>query len=130
MNTLRLLTGALVFKLYLVPIVIFGGAIPWGEPLSKSIPITLGGLIFFSSGYILIAAYGDRVIQSIKLRIATAILLIFPISFTGEPLMLLNHLETWSFMLPLNLFSWMLFSAFVWPAWLRRHVVSANGNPS
>jgi hypothetical protein len=129
MNTLRFLAGALVFILYLVPMVILGGAITWGEPLSKAIPITLGGLIFFSSGYILIAAYGDRVIRSIKLRIAAAILLVFPISFTGEPLLMLKHLETWSLMLPINLFSLMLFSAFIWPAWLRRDGVSANGNP-
>lgn len=122
--SLRFIAGAFGALILLVatPLIIFGGAMTayqretsfWVDSLQ-----VLTIIILFSAGYILIATYGDRVIQSLKLRAVAAILLAIPTSITAIPLVHFNHPETWPVMVPIFLFSLFLFSAFAWPAWLK-----------
>ncbi|MFH1817587.1 MAG: hypothetical protein ABIK08_15505 [Pseudomonadota bacterium] len=122
MIILRLLAG--IFGTFLllvaVPVVIFGGAVTSGDPLSEVIPLTLGVFVLVAAGYLLIAACGSRVTRSLKLRVLAATLLSIPACFAAAPMVLRNHPETWPFLLPILLFTLLLFSAFVWPVRLKR----------
>lgn len=126
MSILRFFAGALgaLTLLVLAPLTLMWGNIVNSSEIADSFWLdnlrVLLIFIVFSAGYFLVAIYGQRIIHSVKLRVTTAVLLAIQISITAIPLVHFNHPETWPFVLPILVFSTLLFFAFVWPAWFQQ----------
>ena len=123
MHTLRLgaLGATLSLFIVLVPVLLLGLAFPgdavWS--LRDSLLVVAGVPLALTAGYILVFMRGARMIWSLKLRLAGAVLLAIPACAGALPL-LSGHTEFAPVAVPLLLFTVVLFSAFVFPAWLRR----------
>lgn len=102
--------------LLVVPWLIISGSVAGDDNFVQKIA---GAYALFNAGYFLIAALGIRIAQSFKLRAITATLLTIPICLTAAPLVQANHPEARPIVLPILLYSLLLFSAFVWPVWLK-----------
>jgi hypothetical protein len=82
--------------------------------------LAFGGVLLFNAGYMYIGTYGDLIVKSIWQRTIAAILLAIPILATSITMLFSDHTEFRPVFVPLLLFSALIFSAFVWPAWLNR----------
>lgn len=110
---------SLSLLIMLIPVLMLGLAFPGEEVLSimEQVIFMVGVPLSLISGFIFIFFYGERIIRSITMRLVGAALLSFPIAITTWPL-LSGRLEFRFVAIPLLLFSVLMFSAFVFPAWL------------
>jgi hypothetical protein len=103
----------------LVPILMLGLAFPGENVLSvldQGI-FMVGVPLALTSGFIFIFVFGERIIRSTTMRLVGAALLSCPIATATWPL-LSGHSEFFPVAIPLLLFSVLMFSAFIFPAWL------------
>lgn len=128
MNYLRLLSLliGIVLLFIMVPVSLMAGAMGFqndGEHPELSIYIAFllfGGTLLFNAGYMYVGVYGDLIVKSIWQRAVAAILLAIPILATSIPILFSDHTEIRPVFVPILLFSVLILSAFVWPAWLNR----------
>lgn len=112
---------SLLLLIVMAPVIMLGLAFPGEEVLSvwEQVAFIAGVPLLLTSGFIFVFAYGGRIVNSAILRLISAILLSFPIIIAAL-LLSSGHSEFWPVAIPLQLFSVLLFSVFVFPAWLKR----------
>ncbi len=117
---LSALGAALSLLVVLAPVLFLGLAYPGEQVLSlwDRLLLIAGVPLALVSGFVFVFLFGARMIRSAALRLAGGVLLTLPMCMGAYPL-LSGHTEFLAVALPLLVFSLVLFSAFVFPVWLR-----------
>ena len=87
---------------------------------------TLGAGVAVTAGFMFVGVCGDRIVHLLRYRIVAGALLSIPVLAFGTLLLFGNHPEIEPVFVPLFAFSILLFSAFIWPAWLKRANTTVN----
>jgi hypothetical protein len=124
-NMLNLLRySAIVSSILIFPVLALFLAFSYSFP-SEEVPTALEMVLFIfgvptllTAGYVFVFVQGANLLRSTAMRLIGGLLLSFPIGISALPI-LTKHPEFNPVAIPFLAYSVLLFSAFVFPAWLK-----------